>query len=275
MKVQTNPDGISIKGCSLIYAPAGQAGEYAPLACNPYRGCGHSCSYCYVPAAIHMPRVEFDAGANPRADFISKLEKEAYKYYQTGITEQVFLSFTTDVFNPFDTSLTRPTIETLQRYGLGICTLTKGGHRALPFLDLFRPERDCFASTLTTLDDATSHEWERNAALPGERLDTLRRFHEAGIFTWVSLEPVIDTETAKQIIRETHEFVDLYKVGRINYHRLTRLTNWEKFTHEVTGLLNELGKAHYVKHDLQPYLPEGYYNPLRRPQYHARTSTAA
>jgi len=36
-----NPDGVSIKGCSIIYEPEGQAGEYAPLATNPYRGCGH------------------------------------------------------------------------------------------------------------------------------------------------------------------------------------------------------------------------------------------
>ena len=30
-----NPDGYSIQGCSHIYAPKGQAGEYAPLATNP------------------------------------------------------------------------------------------------------------------------------------------------------------------------------------------------------------------------------------------------
>lgn len=271
---ELNEDEISVKGCSLIYAPKGQAGEYAPLACNPYRGCGHGCKYCYVPAAIHMPRVDFDQGANPRRDFLTRLEKEAAKYWALGITEQVFLCFTTDAFNPFDTSLTRPTIEILQQYGMGVCTLTKGGYRALPFLDLFRPDRDCFASTLTTLDDAVSLEWEPKAALPYERIETLRRFHDAGIYTWVSLEPVIDTETAKQIIRETAGFVDLYKVGRINYHRLTRLTNWERFTHEVTALLNELGKDHYVKHDLHPYLPTGYHNPLRREQFH-RLNTAA
>ena len=32
---ELNADGISVKGCSFIYAPAGQAGEYAPLAANP------------------------------------------------------------------------------------------------------------------------------------------------------------------------------------------------------------------------------------------------
>src|SRR5262249_48658496 len=47
-----NPDGVSIRGCSIIYAPAGQAGEYASLASNPYRGCGNQCSYCYVPRVL-------------------------------------------------------------------------------------------------------------------------------------------------------------------------------------------------------------------------------
>jgi DNA repair photolyase len=51
-----NPDGVSVKGCTYIYAPRGQAGEYAPLATNPYRGCGHGCAYCYVPNVISKCR---------------------------------------------------------------------------------------------------------------------------------------------------------------------------------------------------------------------------
>lgn len=54
--IATNPDGISVKGCSMIYAPAGQAGEYSALAANPYRGCGHKCAYCYVPSVLRMSR---------------------------------------------------------------------------------------------------------------------------------------------------------------------------------------------------------------------------
>jgi hypothetical protein len=64
---QRNPDGVSLKGCSYIYPPKGQAGEYAPLAANPYRGCGHRCKYCYVPEKVirTLKRPEFDAGAVP------------------------------------------------------------------------------------------------------------------------------------------------------------------------------------------------------------------
>jgi hypothetical protein len=63
---QLNPDGVSVKGCEIIYAPGGQAGEYSALATNPYRGCGHRCNSCYVPGILRMNRREFDAGAIPR-----------------------------------------------------------------------------------------------------------------------------------------------------------------------------------------------------------------
>lgn len=254
-------NGWSVKGCSIVYAPRGQAGEYAKLATNPYRGCGHACSYCYVPKVLHITHAEFDAAATPRPGFLDALRKDAAKYKHMGITEQVMLSFTTDPFNPFDTSLTRPTIETLKAHGMAFCTLTKGGARALPFLDLFRPNRDAFASTLTSLDDAFSLKWERGAALPGERIATLKRFHDAGIFTWVSLEPTLSTEASLALIERTHEFVDLYKIGRANYLPMTGTTDWESYTHRILETVNRLGVKHYIKHDLQKYLPAGYHNP--------------
>jgi hypothetical protein len=61
-----NEDGISVKGCNVIYAPKGQAAEYAPLAANLYRGCGHACAYCYVPLVTKQPRPDFNAGAVER-----------------------------------------------------------------------------------------------------------------------------------------------------------------------------------------------------------------
>jgi DNA repair photolyase len=262
----------AVPGCSMIYAPRGQAGEYAPLAANPYRGCGHKCAYCYVPKVLHMDREEFNAGAVPRTDYLLALTKDARKYQAAGITEQVMLSFTTDPYHPDDNSLTRDVIKNLQFHGLGVCTLTKGGSRALRDLDLFRPDRDSFASTLTTMDEAFSRKWEPGAALPADRIATLKAFHDAGIFTWASLEPTLNTESSLAIIEQTHEFIDLYKIGRANYLPMTKTTDWESYTHRILELVNRLGVAHYIKKDLQPYLPAGYWNPLRRPQYHDNPS---
>lgn len=257
----------SIKGCRVIYEPQGQAGEYAPLATNPYRGCGHGCVYCYVPNVLKINRAEFDAGATPRNNYLDMLEKDAAKYQAAGISEQVMLSFTTDPYHPGDTLLTRDTIMMLQRYGMGVCTLTKGGTRALRDLDIFRLDRDAFASTLTSLDDDFSHKWEPMAALPQDRIRALMAFCKAGIFTWVSLEPTLDIESSLKIIESTHEFVDLYKIGRANYLPMTNTTDWRSYTMRVIELCQRLNIKHYIKRDLQQYLPEGYYNPKRIPQH--------
>ena len=268
-----NADGVSVKGCNIIYAPASQAGEYAALATNPYRGCGHKCVYCYVPGVLRMDRKEFDAAAIARPNFLELLEKDAIKYLAASITEQVMLSFTTDPYHPGDTTLTRDVLKILQDYGLGICALTKGGRRALRDLDLFRPGRDSFAATLTSLDPAFSLKWERAAAVPADRIHTLRTFHDAGIFTWVSLEPVLDTEAALDIIRQTHAFVDLYKIGRANYIGLTKTTDWKQFTENVLDVLAETGARYYIKRDLQPFLPSGFDNPMRVKQFRTSNET--
>lgn len=269
MLPQINPDGVSVKGCTIIYAPKGQAGEYAPLATNPYRGCGHGCAYCYVPLVTKQPRPDFDAGAVPRKDFDARLEREARIYEAAGIREQVMLSFTTDPYHPGDVSLTRHTLSVLAEHGLAFCTLTKGGGRAFRDMSVFRPERDAFASTLTSLDDRFSRKWERNAALPDDRINALLQFHNQGIFTWVSLEPTLDVENSLAVVQRTHRFVDLYKVGRANYlKQITATTDWRDYTLRIIDLMQRLGKAHYIKKDLQPYLPDGYHNPLRVQQHH-------
>jgi DNA repair photolyase len=264
----------AIKGCNYIYAPAGQAGEYAPLAANPYRGCGHKCAYCYVPAVIKMRRAEFDAGATARPSFFAGLKKDAAKYQAAGSREQVMLSFTTDPYHPGDTTLTRMTLEVLREHGLGFCTLTKGGTRALRDIDLFRPDRDAFASTLTSLDPAFSAKWERGAAEPEDRIEALQRFHDVHVFTWVSLEPTLDVEASLEIVEKTHRFVDLFKIGRVNYLPMTKTTDWRDYTLRMIELCQRLGVRHYIKKDLQAFLPAGYSNPLRVPQHHGEVAHA-
>lgn len=223
---------------------------------------------CYVPQVLKMPRAEFDAGAVERPGFLGKLERDAAKYAALGVSEQVMLSFTTDPYHPGDTSLTRATLEVLADYDLPFCTLTKGGNRAVRDIDLFDKKTCAFATTLTTLDDAFSRKWERGATLPKERIDTLWHFRSAGIFTWVSLEPTLDVASSLAIIEHTHEFVDLYKIGRANYLPMTTATDWQDYTLRVLETANRLGARHYIKKDLQPFLPVGYVNPEHIAQHH-------
>lgn len=257
------------KGLHLIYAPNGQAGEYAPLAANPYDGCGHACVYCYVPAVRHITREEFDSKANPRKDYLRLLEKDARKLQDWEVTDQVMFSFTTDPYNPIDTSLTRPALELVQQHGMGICTLTKGGLRSIVDIDIFRPSRDAYAATLTGISDEFSAKFEPKAAPIGERMFALRKFHDRGIFTWVSLEPTLSIEQSLAVVWATNKFVDLYKVGRANYMgAITKTTDWRDYTLRMIDVLQQVGAKHYIKKDLQPYLPAGYHNPMRIEQHH-------
>lgn len=246
----------------VIYAPKGQAGEYARLATNPYKGCGHKCRYCYVPLILRgqMTRQEFDAGATLRPNYLAQLEKDAAKLQKQGVSENVLMCFTTDPYHPGDTSATRQAIKILQQYGQRVTTLTKGGARAMRDLDLFRTGLDHFASTLTSTSEDFQRRWEPGAATPYNRMAALKDFHDAGIFTWVSLEPVLSIVDTLAVITETADFVDFYKVGKANYIELPAPIDWASFTKQVTERLNRLGKKHYIKRDLQKYLPTDYLN---------------
>jgi DNA repair photolyase len=240
---------------SLIYEPAGRAREYAALACNVYRGCDHACTYCYAPSATQRTRKAFEL-SSPRTDFQKTLEREAAALSKTNAAgKQVLLSFTCDPYQALDVTeqTTRRTIQTLHAHGFGVCTLTKGGQRALRDLDLFGP-RDAFATSLTLLDPVASRAWEPGAALPDERIDTIRQFHAAGVTTWVSLEPVLDPTAALKIIRLTQTFVDLYKIGKLNHHSHAQTINWHLWANDATALLDHFDKRYYIKDDLRAFL---------------------
>jgi DNA repair photolyase len=264
-----NADG-SVKGSTVIYAPTGPALEYAALATNPYRGCGHSCVYCSVPNTTKQDRAEFNAGAILRPNYLAKLRKDAALYQAAGVTEQILLAFITDPYHPteHETAITRTVLEILGEHQLAFSILSKGGIRALRDLDLFRPDHDCYGATLTCLDDRLARKWERNAPPPSDRIAALKAYHEAGIFTWLSMEPVVSVEASLEVIAATHAFVHLYKIGRMNYLNLP--IDWRDYTERALDVVNRVGARHYFKRDLQQYLPPGYPNPMRVPQHHGR-----
>jgi hypothetical protein len=215
-----------------------------------------------------MSREQFDAGAEERKNFRVNLMRDAARCQEQGVTEQVMLSFTSDPYHPFDTTLTRHTLEVLRDTGMAFCTLSKGGTRVLRDRTLFRPARDAYACTLTSLDDEFSRKWERGAALSSDRIATLRYFHGRDVFTWVSLEPTLSPEHSLAVVAATHRFVDLYKVGRANYlPAVSKTIDWQRYTERMIDLLTKVGARHYIKKDLQPYLPAGYPNQMRVAQH--------
>uniref|UniRef100_A0A6M3LNC8 Putative radical SAM superfamily protein n=1 Tax=viral metagenome TaxID=1070528 RepID=A0A6M3LNC8_9ZZZZ len=239
---------------NIIYEPRGKAGEYCKLACNLYRGCSHGCIYCYAPKATFNN--DF-AKPKQRKGLIEQLEKEAalLRFPWNKHDSPILLCFTCDPYQLIDShyQITRQALQILKKNNLDVMILTKGGKRAERDFDLLT-HNDKFGVTLTCLDNSESLKWESGAALPNERIESLRVAHKLGVKTWVSIEPVINPETSLEIIRQTHEFVDLFKVGKMNYHTIAKTIDWSKFGHDAIDLLQSLGNEYYIKDDLRRFL---------------------
>ncbi|MCK9197579.1 MAG: hypothetical protein M0P16_11440, partial [Syntrophales bacterium] len=75
-----------------------------------------------------------------------------------------------------------------------------------------------------------------------------------GIFTWVSLEPVIDPDQALAVIRMAHPYVNFWKVGKLNHMKEYEQTvNWGKFLYDVEQLFTKFGAKYYIKNDLRSF----------------------
>ena len=235
----------------VIYEPKGRALEYSLLAINIYKGCSHGCVYCYARKTAEL--YTNDNFLEPRAKhgIIENLMREAPRY--AGTDKRVLLCFTCDPYQPLDETekLTRSVIEVLTHYEIPFQVLTKGGLRAIRDFDLYK-QGDAFATTLTLTDATESVKREPGAAKPLERIEAIRIAHEANIETWVSLEPVLDAEESLRLIRMTSDFVDLFKIGKLN-HFYSEI-NWREFGIKAIELCNKLQKNYYVKNDLAAWL---------------------
>lgn len=242
---------------SMIYEPSGKAREYSQLALNLYLGCSHGCKYCYAPNCLKKAPEDYFKSPEPRKNVIKNLVKQLDREVPK---EQVLLSFIGDVYceTTDGNALTREVLDVLNYYKAPVAILTKGGKRCLADLDAFRAfgEHIQVGTTLTFDNDADSLEWEPGAALPGERLEVLRVLHDAGVKTFASFEPVIKPDQSLELMRRGLDFIDVYKVGKINnYKGIDRTIDWTAFLTATIDLLRSAGKAFYIKHDLRVAAP--------------------
>jgi len=94
--------------------------------------------------------------------------------------------------------------------------------------------------TLCFSDDEMRKDWEPNASSVNERLNILKKAHKAGIFTWISLEPVIDPKQALAVIKTAHKYVRFWKVGKLNHMKEDESkVNWTKFLIDVEDIFKK------------------------------------
>jgi len=237
---------------SIIYQPTNKAREYSPLACNLYLGCNHGCAYCFAPAINYKKREDY-LTINPRRNVIQELEKDCKRYVNSN--EQVLLSFMSDPYNSLEKELrlTREALKLFKKYQIPTAILTKSKD-VLNDMDIIKKfvENIQIGMTLTFDNDKDSLKWEPGASLPDERIRALKTLKQNNIKTWASFEPVIIPEQSISMIERSLEWIDIYKVGKINnYQGLDKNIDWNDFLDKTVKILRKAKKPFYVKIDLR------------------------
>ena len=259
---------------NIFYKPKGPAKEYAddPImrtdgwAANLYTGCVHGCRYCYVPDTPYWKfnggkdrRCKFHQKSEPRKDILHKLELDCKRCAE--MKEPVFLSFTSDIWQcDQDNSLTTEALLLFEKYGIHVNALTKGGLYAEQDFRIFeRNPTWKFGTTLIFSLDASRKKWEPNASTVTERENAIGRASELGIYTWVSVEPVINPKQALKVISILLPVVDFWKVGKLNHGKkiskelgeIESSINWGHFLKDVEALIPK--EKLLIKHDLEAH----------------------
>jgi DNA repair photolyase len=245
----------------IIYEPKGKALEYAPLAVSLYKGCSHGCTYCFAPDILHKTREAFKEPSY-REGSVERLEKDASDMEIAGDDREVLMSFTTDPFQPLEETVgaTMAAIKIFNRHGIRFTTLTKAGMRSIYDIDLFTDagDRARYGTTLTVWDDKLSLEWEPGAATGKERIKALKHFSDNGVQTWVSCEPIISIYDTLECVKQSVDYVDEYRFGKLNYVKGFDHQDWIWFIRSVINLMEQEGKRFIFKKDLQPFVSEAF-----------------
>lgn len=233
-----------------IYNPSGKAGEYSYWACNFYVGCSGRCTYCYCKKGTLAKTM---GGDTPKLKACFKDQNHAYLVFINELAANLFeiekhglfLSFTTDPFLPETEILTRLVIRACMAYQVPVKILTKQTKWIFAVDQLFPGKKlIAFGFTLTGHD-----ELEPGCSPNADRIAGMRKLHNAGFITFASIEPVIDLKSSMQMIVQSVDYCDHYKIGLESgkaYDKEALLN----FIEEVNCFVISEGKTIYWKESL-------------------------
>lgn len=240
---------------SLLYKTGVEYGDYT---INHVQGCAHGCKYpCYaMMMAKRFGKIKsYEEWCEPKLveNAIEILRKEIPKIKDR--IKSVQLCFTTDPFMygfPEVTDLSLKIIQLLNNSGIKCTALTKG---TLPEqLKDFSIENE-YGISLISLDENFRRKMEPNAAPYAERIVALRKLHDAGCKTWVSIEPyptpnIIEQDYNK--ILETIGFVDKIIFGRLNYNKdVTAYKQHKEFFNSLANQTIDFCNKHGINYHIK------------------------
>src|SRR5687768_5715266 len=182
---------------ALNHVPGDSAMPF-PYTINPYRGCSHSCVYCFARKTHEWLELDagkdFDSQVVVKTNLVDVLRRELGR--PSWKREHVALGTNTDPYQRAEGryKLMPGIVGALTESGTPFSILTKGTllRRDLPLLrDAAQSVRVSLAMSIAVFDDALQHLIEPGTPTAAARLDTVRAATEAGFRVTVFLMPIL------------------------------------------------------------------------------------
>ena len=241
---------------SMLYKTGVEYGDYT---LNFVQGCAHGCRYpCY--AFLMKKRFgqvkTYEDWLKPYlvSNTLEILDKEIPRLNDK--IKFVQLCFTTDPFMvgyPEIEKMSLDVIKKLNAAGIKCAVLTKG---ILPASLAECSKENEYGITLISLDEKYRERVEPGSASYKDRLKALKKLHDKGCKTWVSIEPYPTPNLIEQDLMEilkSVSFVDKIIFGRTNYCKdvTTRYPEHKQFYNEkakeVIDFCEKKGIAYHIK----------------------------
>lgn len=219
--------------------------EYADYGLNHVEGCSHGCNFpCYafmIKKRCGVVRT-YNEWIKPKIveNSLELLDKELPKIKHK--IKCVFLCFMTDPFmyrQPEVVILTLKILERLNKDQIKSTLISKGIYPE-PLLDkVVYGEQNDYGSTIVSLSEDYRKVYEPGSAPIKERVKSLKKLHNAGLKTWVSMEPYPTPNIVKQNIKDILNeisFVDKIVFGKWNYNkRISEQASYKEFYNSMSG----------------------------------------
>jgi DNA repair photolyase len=160
---------------------------------NPYSGCAHACTYCYVPDTVRAERWRWGRYAVVKRDLPTRLAQAMRRSRRM----TVYLSTATDPYQPLEAEheVTRRCLEVLVRRDWPVEVLTRSP-LVLRDLDLLTQLSQVRVGlSIPMLDDRVRRALEPSAPAIPARLRALRRLSDAGIPAFANYTPACPPTT--------------------------------------------------------------------------------
>lgn len=241
---------------SMLYKTGVEYGDYTM---NYILGCSHGCTFpCYAFAmSKRFGTVKtYNDWIEPVivSNTLELLNKELPKLKDK--IRNVHLCFMTDPFMYEYEDIKELSLQVINKinlYDIPCHILTKG---ILPDELLLTDKINYYGITLVSLDESFRKKYEPGTATYKERITSLKKMHDSGFKTWVSIEPyptpnIILQDLVK--ILDSVKFADKIIFGRLHYNKLvSEYKNYKEYYNECAKLV----KGYCKNNKIECYIKE-------------------